>query len=85
MTTLTAPTIHMNGTARDSLLEANLGASDALRAALAALELNAPNPRDYYPQGDAAFPAAAREHADRVSRLRSVLAELEALAEAIAG
>lgn len=85
MTTLTVPTVHLNGTACDSLLDAHCGAGSALRAALDALELTAPNPRDYYPQGDAAFAAAKREHADRVGRLRSVLAELEALAVAIAG
>jgi hypothetical protein len=82
---MTVPTIHLNGTARDSLLDAHCEAGRAVRVALDAIELAAPNPRDYYPQGDDAFASAKREHADRVGRLRSVLVELEALAEAIAG
>lgn len=78
------PTIHLNGTSGDHLLDAHTAARSALRAALAALDECAPNARDYYPQGDGAFRAAVREHEARVEALRGVDRDLAALAEHIA-
>lgn len=78
------PTIHLNGTGRDSLIEQQCNAARSLRAALEALGEAAPNARDYYPQGGDAYPAARAEHESRVSRVRAVLEEVEALAEEIA-
>lgn len=56
------PTIHWNGTSADQLLSELVNASDALFQAVAALSSAAPNARDYYPQGAAAFEQARREH-----------------------
>jgi len=79
-----APTIHMNGTGREALLDQVTDAASALYKALDALSEAAPNGRDYYPQGPAAFEQARTEHQSRADRLRSVLSELQALAETIA-
>jgi hypothetical protein len=80
----TRPTIHLNGTGAEALLLGYEAAGGALRAAMDALEEAGPNARDYYPQGSDAFPRAAREHASRVERLRSVLAEIGDLHEHVA-
>lgn len=77
------PTIHLNGTSRDRLFEGIADAAGALRAALRAMDDASPNARDYYPQGPEAYGEAAKEHAARVERIRSVLSELETIAEAI--
>jgi hypothetical protein len=77
------PTIHMNGTSQERLLQQVLDTTDALRQALAKLREATPNGRDYYPQGPEAIYAALDEYRDRDKRLRAVLAELEELAMAI--
>lgn len=51
---------------------------------MGALANAAPNGRDYYPQGPGALKQAQEEHQNRMARLRSVYAELQQLAEAIA-
>ncbi len=84
MSKLTLPTIHLNGTSANVLYEDLANALGAMRAAIMAVEATAPNGRDYYPQGDRALAVAAYEHIDRIARLRSVVAELETLAEHIA-
>lgn len=78
------PTIHLNGSSREDLLERTTEAGRAVGDALDALERAGPNGRDYYPQGDEAFLRANLEHVDRMRRIRSVLEELRELAEAIA-
>lgn len=77
----TKPTIHLNGTSAEALFASYADATNALREALRFLDEAAPNARDYYPQGDAAYRAAVTEHVSRVERLRDVLQELYELAE----
>lgn len=77
------PTIHLNGSSAESLLDQIETASDRLTVAMDALCAMAPNARDYYPQGDAAYSAAKREHDRRVEKLREVSAELTYLYNAI--
>lgn len=77
------PTIHLNGTSKDALLDALAEALVALFNAERALEATAPNGRDYYPQGPDALTIAAREHRTRVDALVKVRHELVALMEAI--
>lgn len=74
------PTVHMNGTNSVVLLEGYLDCRRKVREAIEMLEHNAPNARDYYPQGDDAYGQADREHCSRLSRLLSVIRELEELA-----
>jgi hypothetical protein len=77
------PTIHMNGTAGQDLLLDACTCGDVLRNAIDDIAKRGPNARDYYPQGDAAFSQARDEHRSRMDRLRAILKEYEAMAEAI--
>jgi hypothetical protein len=77
------PTIHSNGTPQSALLDAHCTAMNAIRDAIEALAEIAPNGRDFYPQGEGALGIATREHIDRCQALRSVLGELEEIAEYI--
>ena len=78
---LTFPTIHLNGTGRDSLVEGWETAWSACEAAMEALKQTAPNGRDFYPQGPEALDKAVNEHRDRLRRIQSVQEELQALIE----
>jgi hypothetical protein len=77
------PTIHLNGSGPKSLLEQNRAAWNALRQAVEALDLAAPNGRDYYPQGNHAIGEAMREHTERVKPLLKAMRDLEAINEHI--
>lgn len=74
------PTIHMNGTSPQDLLEGYSDAMEKVSDAVCALKNVAPNGRDYYPQGDAALSQAIREHNERVKAVELVLQELTDLA-----
>lgn len=78
-----APTIHLNGTSRDDLLNEIDNAYHLLNDAYDALKRTAPNSRDYYPQGANAMAAAEREHMGRMLKVDDVRRELQQLAEAI--
>lgn len=75
------PTVHLNGTSADDLVEGYCKAQRAICKALITMGDICPHGRDYYPQGDQAYDQARAEHSDRVTRLQSVVAELEQLAE----
>lgn len=77
------PTIHLNGTSKEVLLDQNLKAAEAIRDAMLALQQAAPNARDYYPQGDQAYFKARREYEARLDLLNQVLADQMAIVEAI--
>ena len=82
------PTIHLNGSSRENLLEGYQRAVDALDEAASALRATAPNGRDYYVQDGnfegQALGLATTEHRSRLERLESVAAELQELAEHVA-
>ncbi len=78
-----APTVHLNGTAREELVRQYEAAVDGLRLALAGLRDAEPHARDYYPQGDGALKEAQREHASRIDRVRAVLSEIDELHERV--
>lgn len=80
-----SPTIHLNGTSREQLLEQVTEAANALRTALNLIQEAHPNARDYYPQGPTAYRDAEAEHQARSRRVQEVLAEYVQLAETIAG
>lgn len=86
---LMTPTVHLNGTGRESLQAQLSGAAEAIQAALVALNQAAPHARDYYPQGKMgeifthAFRTAVAQHEDRYARLQSVLDELTELYGAV--
>jgi len=84
MSDIRKPTVHLNGTSAETLFQQNLAAAGALRAAIAALHAAAPHGRDYYVQHDTegdSYSKVRKEHDARVERLRSVLAEVEEIAE----
>lgn len=75
------PTVHLNGTSREALLEAIEAAHSALLNAQHLLAQTAPNGRDYYVQGPDALYKAQDEHCARMRKLADVKEELEAQAE----
>jgi hypothetical protein len=77
------PTIHLNGSSKQHLLDAYCAAGDTLLQAMDALVAAAPNARDYYPQGPTAFVEAVAEHDARIMKVRAVYAEIAALIDAI--
>lgn len=83
-TDLAIPTIHLNGTSREALVEQLCEAVHALRIAGRALAAACPNGRDYYPQGEQAIQHALSQHAARLKAVDTVIGELERIAEAIA-
>lgn len=78
------PTLHLNGTSKNALLDQYCDAAHAVDAAITSLCENGPNGRDYYPQGDDAFTQARDQHEARVKKLREVRKELNEIAECIA-
>jgi len=73
------PTIHLNGTSIDRLIEDIETAIRALGAAIEAVCDAGPNARDYYPQGPTAWPAADDAHRARITKLREIREELHAI------
>ena len=78
-----APTVHLNGTSREELMNQLLEAIHAIHNASDALARACPNGRDYYPQGDRAISEALLEHAARMRSLRQVTDQLEWIAQAV--
>lgn len=85
MSDITLPTLHLNGSSRESLLQEYITAMDALRRAVEALQKTSPNGRDYYIQGPDALPKAVKEHSLRLHRLADTIHELITLAVHVAG
>ncbi len=77
------PTININGTDRGELLTRYMHAKEALDAAVEALGEASPHGRDYQTQEAGALLRAQREHADRMTAIRKVRAEIETIAEHI--
>ena len=77
------PTIHLNGTSRQELLDGYVVALSAVCDALIAVGKSYPNGRDYYVQGPDATHKAMEEHRSRLERLKSVRDELNTIAEEI--
>lgn len=81
---MVVPTIHLNGTSREALLDQACKASLAARALADALADMSPNARDYYPQGVNVIAVAFHEHDERIVKVLEIMDELIALAAAIA-
>lgn len=80
---LAIPSVHMNGTGVQALVDDTSATLETLRAAVAIVAKNGPHARDYYVQPAGAFDRAAEQHRARVVILDAVAAELEALALAV--
>ena len=83
MTALATPTVHLNGTSKESLLDALSDARHALRDTMDRLGHTAPNGRDFYVQGPNAMHRAEVEYRARVQALLNVYDELGEIAQAI--
>jgi hypothetical protein len=79
------PTVHLNGTSKEALIDDLTRAYTALTSALTALALAEPNGRDYYPQGPDALKTAQAEHKFRLQRVEDVRKEILEIAEHIDG
>ena len=87
---LAVPTVHLNGTSKQELLDQLQNAFRAVREAQNVLAKAAPHGRDYYVQdadhpamkGGAIFTAQAQHHA-RMAKLAGVCEELEQIAIAV--
>jgi len=77
------PTIHLNGSSGERLLEQYTAASAAVRAAISTLQEVDVNARDYYVQGENAPQAAQREHDARLMALRRIDLDLAMIVEGI--
>jgi len=77
------PSIHLNGSSGEVLLDQNKGALEAVRKAIDAICDAGPNARDYYVQGPDAGLAAQREHEARVAALKRVRDDLAAIMESV--
>ncbi len=83
MPTLAIPTVHLNGTSREALLEGLCEAVHALHEAGSAMAKASPNMRDYYINGADAFIVAQDQHTARMDKIREVITELQTIAEAL--
>ncbi len=79
------PTVHLNGTAKQELIDQQIKVIGATRILLGAMRNAQPNGRDYYPQGSAAFPAARDIWAAHIDAIRALHEECEARAMRIDG
>lgn len=78
------PTIHLNGTSREQLLEGYCEIVYGLNDALAAMRRNGPNGRDYYVNGPDSLSNALKEHQARIDKVTAIWKEFTQIAEEIA-
>lgn len=82
-TALQAPRVNLNGTSKAELVTLNMNAALAVSEALQALQYATPNGRDYQTLGPDAFRLAQAQHRARWCYLRTIMRDLETLAEMI--
>ena len=73
------PTVHLNGTSRQALLDGYSEAHRLLEEARKAMAETAPNGRDYYPQGPDAIRLATIEHGERMAKIEALMDDLMTL------
>ena len=71
-----APTIHLNGSNPEQMIQDALSSRRAVEDAIEKLRLVVPNGRDYYPQGNDAAHTAASDYRAMLEKLQSVSSEL---------
>lgn len=81
---MTYPTVHLNGTGADTLIEGYAEAAAKVREAIEAVNRIEFHRRDYYVQPSGAWEKAVEEHDNRLRKLREVRDELEEIALAVA-
>ncbi len=73
------PTVHMNGTSAESLIDDAMKAYQAVGNALEAMRAVTPNARDYYVKGEEAAAEARLQHQLRVMKLTDVRDDLQTI------
>ena len=76
-----SPTLNINGSSADDLIQPRIAAYDALQAAIKALQQVTPNGRDYAHNDQSV--ADRQAHYDRIKAIHTIAAELVAEAHAI--
>jgi hypothetical protein len=74
------PTLNINGSSADDLIQPRKAAYDALQAAIKALQQSTPNGRDYPGDNDQCV-ADRQAHYDRLAALQAIATEI--VAEAV--
>lgn len=72
------PSVHLNGTGRDTLSKEYLAAYEAARKAFDALADCTCNARDYYVQSEDAYSEARKERDRQLDALRNCISYIEA-------
>jgi len=80
-----APTVHLNGTSREALVEEYLEAIEAVNAATAAVGRITVNARDYYVQPLGNWDIARDQHEARLQALAKVHDDLCAILQEVLG
>lgn len=79
VSTVTPPTIHINGTRGSDLQDEYMAAYEAIKKAIDALLETTLNARDYYPQGNDAYYKARKERTEAFTKLREAQDYVEAM------
>jgi hypothetical protein len=74
-----APTVHLNGTSKDSLIEPLDASYFLLDEAVKMMKQSAPNGRDYYVKEVDSLSRAMDQHLSRMKRVDDVMKEIEEL------
>jgi hypothetical protein len=80
MTNLVTPTVHLNGTTGQYLLDQQLKVIHALRDVLTVMSQAYPNARDFYPQGEGMALEAFEAYNERRMIISKMIAEYETIA-----
>lgn len=75
------PSVHLNGTSKQELIQSNLAAKNAITEAIIHVQRSAPNGRDFYPQSTNAIITAVAEHWERINKLKKVRDDFEKILE----
>lgn len=77
MTPLVTPTVHLNGTSAQELVQQRIDVIEAAQALQEAMKRAMPNDRDYYPQGEDAGLQARRAWIERMDPIIKLVDELQ--------
>ncbi len=80
----TVPTIHINGTGKDTLAAEYYAAYKSIKESINTLLDATINSRDFYPQGTDAYYKAREERQDALSKLHQVKSYVEEMITGIA-
>ena len=80
---LIIPTVHLNGTGKDTLVNEYVNAMSAMDKAIETFRKITVHGRDYYPQGNNAINEALHQRSKQLEELMTVRNELETIAIAI--